>query len=380
MDKLSKHFIKTEYRKMREKVLFEEEKTFLPQLQDEAEKRIKIDRIKGWVDYYKKEQVLNDEKEDQLVSKQREIHRDLVEKEKKMRMIWIKLENEPRKNVKKSFIMKCVVSECRGFLSEQYKCGICSIKACKECHLVIDEKEEHTCNKDDVETVKELQKTTKPCPKCHTRIFKIDGCDQMFCIQCHTAFSWTTGEVASGVIHNPHYFEMLRNGKIVDQRHQQHQGECGPIPQFHVINNYMRDAEKHVKDFLIYLYQRFIHYRHTVLPMFLDIVDNTEDRIKYLIGQYDEEKFKQKVYVNHQSRLRKREEQQIMETFVSVGEELFRSLQSNNIHQIIKQIYNLIDITNSTISSLDEKYEHIGLRGMVNMMKLEKQRIKEYEK
>ena len=91
MDKLSKHFIKTEYRKMREKVLFEEEKTFLPQLQDEAEKRIKIDRIKGWVDYYKKEQVLNDEKEDQLVSKQREIHRDLVEKEKKMRMIWIKL-------------------------------------------------------------------------------------------------------------------------------------------------------------------------------------------------------------------------------------------------------------------------------------------------
>ena len=377
VDKLSKHFIKTEYRKMREKVLFEEEKTFLPELQDEAERRIKIERIKGWMNYYREQIDLNDKKEDQLVSTQREKHRELREKEGKMITIWKNLEQKPVDTIKKSFIMKCIIENCRGFLSKEYKCGICNIKVCKDCHNVIDD--EHKCNKDDIETVKELQKTTKPCPKCHTRIYKIDGCDQMFCIQCHTPFSWTSGEVATGVIHNPHYFEMLRNGKIIDQRHQQHQGECGPIPNFNVISRYLIDKDQNHSNFLTTYYQRFIHYRHIVLPQFLQRIDSTEDRIKYLMGQYDEEKFKQKVYVINQTNLRKREEQQIMETFVSIGEELYRTLRFDNTIDIIKQIYSLIIITSNSIIDLDNKYEHVGLRGMIQTIKSEKNCIKQYE-
>ena len=54
---------------------------------------------------------------------------------------------------------------------------------------------EHTCNPDLVETAKLLAKDTKSCPTCQTKIFKIDGCDQMWCTQCHTAFSWKTGAI-----------------------------------------------------------------------------------------------------------------------------------------------------------------------------------------
>jgi hypothetical protein len=31
----------------------------------------------------------------------------------------------------------------------------------------------------------------------------------MFCTQCNTAFSWISGEIELGLVHNPHYYEYL---------------------------------------------------------------------------------------------------------------------------------------------------------------------------
>jgi hypothetical protein len=76
---------------------------------------------------------------------------------------------------RREFIMKCPAEECRGFLSTAYKCGTCEKYTCSEC-LVIKDGEDHTCNPDTVESAKTIRAETQPCPKCGTRIFKIDGC------------------------------------------------------------------------------------------------------------------------------------------------------------------------------------------------------------
>ena len=47
-------------------------------------------------------------------------------------------------------------------------------------------------------------------------ISKIDGCNQMWCTQCHVAFDWKTGAIQNSV-HNPHYFEWLRKNKLIIQ-------------------------------------------------------------------------------------------------------------------------------------------------------------------
>ena len=116
------------------------------------------------------------------------------------------------------FTMKCVKSDCEGFLSAEYKCGLCDLEVCAECHLPT--ASDHACDPATVATIKHIRKEARSCPTCASLISKIDGCDQMYCTQCHTAFSWNTGRVETGVIHNPHYFQYMRaTGQAVPRRH-----------------------------------------------------------------------------------------------------------------------------------------------------------------
>jgi hypothetical protein len=120
-------------------------------------------------------------------------------------------QNAGGKTERRQFIKPCPVDDCRGFLSTQWKCGLCSTWSCPDCHMVIGESKDtpHVCDPNNVESAKMIKMETKPCPKCAVPIFKTDGCDQMWCTQCHIAFSWRTGAIEKN-IHNPHYYEYLR--------------------------------------------------------------------------------------------------------------------------------------------------------------------------
>ena len=125
----------------------------------------------------------------------------------------IKNINEEEKE-KRVFTMPCAYNECKGMLSTQYKCGLCDKYTCKDCSEPL--QDEHKCNPDNVATKKAILKDTRPCPKCSARIFKIEGCDQMWCTGCKTPFSWSTGKVVPNGqrLHNPHAIEYLRQAGI----------------------------------------------------------------------------------------------------------------------------------------------------------------------
>jgi len=363
LDMMNKHFPKTflreEYRKMRETILFEEEKTFLPPLQGEAERILSLRKCE-------KEQVeiqtritKNQQNEDQMVRDQRIIHRALETEYGKVYQKIALLRNR-KTTVEKTFVMKCVMNDCRGFLSDKYVCGLCNVKICKDCHSQMNEM--HECNPDEVATITELKRTTKPCPKCQIPIYKTDGCDQMFCISCHTAFSWRTGNIEEGVIHNPHYFQALREGNIIDPRHRQ-QGECGPIPQYNIVHSIIRNVALKEKKILEAYYQQIVHHRNVTLIDLGRLEDQhllNYNRVKYLTNEYDEKIFKQKIFVLNQRNLRKREERQIMDSFVAIGEELFRMLTTENYQTILTQLLTMKNVTYKAISDLDLKYQHAG--------------------
>lgn len=115
----------------------------------------------------------------------------------------------------KMLSIKCPVSCCEGYMDKSYSCGMCENKICKECLDV--EEEGHVCDKERKESVEFLKKDSKGCPKCGEFIHKLpNGCDQMYCIRCHTAFSWKTGIIDTGAVHNPEYYRWMReNGKDI---------------------------------------------------------------------------------------------------------------------------------------------------------------------
>ena len=111
---------------------------------------------------------------------------------------------------------RCNTDGCSSFLtfeSCQYVCKRCNTVQCVKCRTVVcttaGATKLHECDPDVLQSIKLIAATTRSCPSCNQGIEKIEGCDQMFCTACNTAFDWKSGQIIRSHIHNPHYFEWL---------------------------------------------------------------------------------------------------------------------------------------------------------------------------
>lgn len=81
------------------------------------------------------------------------------------------------------------------------------------------------------------------------------NCDQMFCVDCHTAFSWNTGNIVNGVIHNPHYYEYLR--KIGNGVAPRNAGDmpCGGVPFYAHIDRAIRHFPAEIRSTIMRIHR-----------------------------------------------------------------------------------------------------------------------------
>lgn len=116
----------------------------------------------------------------------------------------------------------CPKPDCNGFISEGWACPSCDTKVCRTCMVALPEPgtagaaEDHECDPGEVESVRRIREECRPCPKCRVRVFKVSGCNQMWCANCHCTFDWRSGrEISTRYFHNPHYAEWLRTNTEV---------------------------------------------------------------------------------------------------------------------------------------------------------------------
>lgn len=69
---------------------------------------------------------------------------------------------------------KCPKELCNGYIEDKWECGICQTKVCSQC--MSEKLEDHECNEHDIQSMKLIRDSTKPCPNCRTRIYRSEGC------------------------------------------------------------------------------------------------------------------------------------------------------------------------------------------------------------
>mgnify|MGYP001437199715 CR=1 FL=1 len=137
-----------------------------------------------------------------------------------------------------NIVCKCSNGECKGFITKPiYECVLCQYKICSKC--LTEKTDNHECTEENLKNADFILSTSKPCPTCATFIHKIEGCDQMWCTQCNTAFSWRTAEILNhSTIHNPHYYEWMRTRQNHDVDRFQDWNNCEGLPEYgHVLQH-----------------------------------------------------------------------------------------------------------------------------------------------
>jgi len=357
-------FINKTLKNHREHVLFDREKALMPMSQND------VVLTKERCEHEKNIKRLLDEK-NELTARLRKNSRELQDSRTYVYEIDRILGSPHSGNTEvKKFVRKCPMEECRGFLSTQWKCGTCEVNICKNCNEVKDIFHIE-CDPDKVKTMELINKDTKPCPKCGTMIFKISGCDQMFCIDCHTVFSWNRATIVDGgIIHNPHYYEFLRkqnNGVI-----PRNPGDIpcgGGLPYWGEINRRFLNPRAYTTETQIItnFHQLVAHITHQEIrelnrSITMNNSANRKLRVQYLMNVLTENNFKAIIQQLEKKNNKSREYINIYQMLVDVSSDKFREIQSGTGLLTIEELTEIIQYFDKLIEYFNENIANVGKR------------------
>lgn len=359
LDLLGRSFVNVKYKESRERHLFDREMSLMPATQIIVQKILYELKLKDKI--YKLQDEINKKRRElhnfyvvDLETKKMQVQMqcDIYWLEKKIEVKRFKLTNGTKVH-RTTFVRKCPGVECRGFLNTQWKCGLCDKTFCKDCHeeLMIG----HECDPNTVESVKLVRSESKPCPSCYVSISKIDGCDQMFCTMCNTAFSWRTGGIVTGRIHNPHYYRWLQMGGGHGPLREIGDEPCGGLPDRPPLV-----PDKIFRTVITGAHRLYFHIQQVSLPGLANRTTE-EARINYLMNKITEAKFKNTIQRIDKANAKKLELRLVFTMFCEVLIDLFRNYSpAHQYKQLHLEILNLTEYTNQQFAKIGHVYDCIA--------------------
>jgi hypothetical protein len=372
---LPQSFINKDLKKHREDILYEREKSLMPDTQPKVQQTKMLRALQQ--ENQRMQNLLNEKLQE--IAK---LRTDIQDNARNQRVYQSSQAVNLFQN-KRAFVRGCPDAECRGFVNNEWQCGICNKYICSKCHEIIGlskENTDHECKEEDKETAKMIMTQTRPCPKCAVPIFKIDGCDQMWCTQCHTAFSWRTGAIETIRIHNPHYYEWQREtGGAHPIAREPGDNPCGGFPDiyriqswFKVSQDILRAIRRHRINPTIYpmptnasnippeydevfnIHRCINHIEMVELPRYRNTgyVETNEDlRVRYLMNELTEDELKLQLQQREKRHQKRQSIYMILEMFTHTSSDIFRNYihghySSENAKKLIYEMTQLKNYVN----------------------------------
>ncbi len=350
---ITKTFRNLTLKNHRQKILLDREKSLLPATQPEVKRIITVRKCEENL------KELSEQKRNIIMQMNKEMH--------KIRLLENGEESSEIMKEKRIFSINCPRDECRGFVQNPtWECGICSHFSCEKCHEYIGETKdtEHTCKEENVQTAILIKKDSKPCPGCSTFIFKISGCNQMWCTKCHTTFSWNTGAIIKGTVHNPHFYEWMQ--KNATQNNQRNLGDvpCGGLMHITQLQRLINAALlKSKKDPANEIHSKTMYNMHRVssdiehdkLPTYRtsNITNNTDLRVKFLLNELSEEDLKSTLQKREKKIIKYKEIYDVLEMYLFTSIDMFNNLLNEYNHNS-KYDITTVELSNSQFVVLQE--------------------------
>lgn len=291
-----------------------------------------------------------------------------AEMDRAMRNYWRIANSGPvEKSDRAEFFLACPRHDCRGRISTGYKCGMCEHHFCSKCHgdKGTNREAPHECNQDDIDTVKLLHENTRNCPKCKTGIFKTQGCDQMWCVSCHTAFSWKSGNILNGPIHNPEFYDYQRRHGVVLQR-QPGDVICGGLPTNWEMMNFIRSLPdgRQTHDDLLHIHRLALHIENITMPAIYRKYNRRPELLRthgvaYLRGRIDRKTWRDAMYKATRQEEKYRRYYQILETLTTNIAELMRQFIARQLtsEETFNGCNELFSYTNTACDKMKKQFK-----------------------
>lgn len=249
-------------------------------------------------------------------------------------------------------------------------------------------KKAHKCKQEDVDSVKEIRQHSRACPNCKARIFRISGCDTMWCTRCNTGFNWRTGLVIKDArdLHNPHYIDFVRHNPGFQYNHQQGQPtnaneaknavldnpcdrltiETIQLPDAYSILRRMNSVDASIRTIVLAFQQQMLHVRDYARRKFMagNQYDETDYALRYVTKRWDEKRWR--IQIEHHSRFRETNQEYIdvIMTWLVVMNDLFAThlppsppITVDGAKRFIEQMRHISEYTNTTLNEMNTMYK-----------------------
>ena len=189
------------------------------------------------------------------------------------------------------------------------------------------------------------------------------NCSQMFCTECHTAFDWNTGIIETKNIHNPHFYEWQRQNNNGVAPRVPGDDPCAynnNIPSFRTLHQVLKERNQ-TFEYLSNCHRALLHASIVLLNVFpgrIDIAENSDLRVKYLMKEIDEDIWFKTLKIRQKKAEKDHDVNQVLEMFIATLRDIFNTFIEGHIINLKNTTEELRCYVNKQLINIENRYNN----------------------